>query len=157
MFPASDTDYTEISVVRYFDGGSDYKPLNYVPLPDDGSVDFQVQAIIGTADLETLKMTYGDIGPFYVVTGQIGDWSSTQTITVGDNTSTITPSTAQPSLSTSESQNPTSTQSSPQTAVQSGDDWQLAIAVLLGVVAVLLSVTVALQLKRRKKQPQAMI
>jgi hypothetical protein len=115
-------------------------------------MDFQVQAITGAASLETLKTTWSDVGPFYVVTGQIGDWSSTQTITVGENTSTTAPSITQPSLSPSESQNPTSTQMGPQTAIQSGVDWsQFAIIALLGVVAVLLSVMVALQLKRHKK------
>lgn len=141
VFPASNTAYTEISVVRYFDGGSDYKPLNYVPLPDDGSMDFQVQAIIGAASLETLKTTWSDVGPFYVVTGQIGDWSSTQTITIGKNTTAPTPDVSSPSQSTSESPNPTPNQSSTQIVIQLGLDWlQVAVLALFGVIAILIVV-----------------
>jgi hypothetical protein len=57
-------------------------------LPNDGQVDFQVQACIG----------YRDRGPFaaggimlYVIKGEKSGWSNTQTLTIGES-QTPTPS-----------------------------------------------------------------
>jgi hypothetical protein len=95
VFQASNTTYTEISLEEYLvDGVTSYEPLNFIHLPDSGLVDFQVQAIIGIASVETLKTTYSDVGPFYGVKGQLGDWSPTQTITIGESsvsTATVNP------------------------------------------------------------------
>ncbi|MCW4029322.1 MAG: hypothetical protein NWE92_06715 [Candidatus Bathyarchaeota archaeon] len=152
VFPASNTAYTEISVVKYSAGGSDWRPLNYVFLPDGGQMDFQIQAIVGSADIETPKTTWGELAPIYKVNGQIGDWSPTHTITIAENQPTTTPNTDSPTPSAPpESQSPS--QSEPQSIIQFGLDWiQSAIFVMLCFVAVLLIVVVVLLYKGNKKQ-----
>lgn len=120
-------------------------------IPKGGEVDFQVKAQIGFSFLY-FGGHIQPIGTNYHWVEE-SDWSAIQTITIANSTPSTTPSSyISPSSSLPESQSPSSNQSNPQTSTQSGNDWvQLAIVVLFGVVAVLLSVAVALQLKRRKK------
>jgi hypothetical protein len=56
VFPASNTTYTEISIVYLIDGVSDWSPLNYVPLPNEGLIDFQVQAALGQNYFGLIRM-----------------------------------------------------------------------------------------------------
>jgi hypothetical protein len=132
--------------------------LYFLPdIPVNGTLDIQVQALFGDFRAEPYVHLGGvPGGPTYDFywEGEASNWSNTQTISIDETAPVITPEVSLPaqSLSPTESQNPTSTQLGPQTAIQPGNDWvQLAIVALLGVVAILLSVTVAHQLNRRKK------
>ena len=159
VFPTSNSSYTEISVVRYLvDGFSNDAPLNYVRLPEEGLVDFQVQAIIGRASIVYPELLGGILAaPIYSIRGQIGDWSATQTITIGENTGTTTPDVTSPfqSLSPSESQNPTPTRSSTQIVIQLGGDWVLVVIILLigVIVGLLLLLTIKSTNKHRDISP----
>lgn len=153
VFPASNATYTEISVVCYLvDGASNYAPLNYVLLPDEGSIDFQVQAIIGMASEINIKTTYYELAPFYGVRGQIGDWSSTQTITIGEisNTPNPPPTTTSPNPTLETTNSPTET---PQSKSTEGEFYGPVIVTIVASVAInaLLVVIVALLLKKRRK------
>jgi hypothetical protein len=153
VFPASNTVYTEIALEEYLvDGGTAYEPLNFIPLPDNGIVDFQVQAIVGAAGLETLKTIYSDVGPFYSVTGQIGDWSPTRTITIGENpASSTTPNPTIPNLTFGPATNSTSTISFNYSISLSPPALVLIIAVLSGVIVALALVLLYMKLKGRTK------
>jgi hypothetical protein len=107
-----------------------------------GMIDFQVQAQVWT------YVQSDDLfGSWNQVISGASDWSTTQTITIGDGLST-------PTISASPSQNPTSTLDHPDTVNQVLFGWsspEIAIAVLLVVVAVLL-VLVVVFLRRRSAQ-----
>jgi hypothetical protein len=90
---ASATDYTIVKL---------YLPSS---VPHDGSVDVQIQGLFG----DFQKVHEGSIGAMmlgynttytYYFTGQAGDWSSTQTVTIGDSQA-LTPSPATTSTPTS--------------------------------------------------------
>jgi hypothetical protein len=83
FYNASNSEYTVTSV-----------SLRPYQIPDGVSLDFQVRAFIGYA----VKKAYDSMLPpemkyYYEYIGQAGDWSNTQTITVGDS-QTSTPSSA---------------------------------------------------------------
>jgi hypothetical protein len=60
----------------------------YLYFSDNSEIDFQVQALIGN---QTLSV--GGLGGHYVFTGEKGEWSNTQTVTIGSPASaTPTPS-----------------------------------------------------------------
>ena len=85
-FSQSNSDYTEFTFpLRFFH-------MENAPLRSD--LDFEVQAMIGHIEPITTGPIAGD--GFFSFTGQFGDWSNTQTITIADG-----------SVSTSTSPNPT--------------------------------------------------
>lgn len=111
--------------------------------------DFQVQAIVGHID-------YVDDGHFKFV-GQASDWSSTQTVTIG-NSSPVTPAPTQtqqtghnqtvPSI-TNSSGNPT--QLGTEQGFTIGVDWQTVVIAVLAVVVVVLALVVVLQRRVNRK------
>lgn len=106
--------------------------------PIGAQVDFQVEAMIGYV----FRQYAGDYGPFsfpYVFTGEISGWSSTQPLTIGEITQTVSPIASQSAAPPSE--NPISGQ------VFGLDLWQVATIVLVAVVV--LSVFVLFYLRRR--------
>lgn len=83
---ASISDYTTLSFAL---GGS---PLGNIPA--GGLVDFQIQALTGHDDLESY---------LYQFTGQISDWSNTQTITIPETSPSVSASpTVAPSLTSTQ-------------------------------------------------------
>ena len=56
----------------------------------DGQLDFQVQAQIG--NIFPSEGVSPSLGSYYNFTGQTSDWSSTHTITIGENSNTPSPS-----------------------------------------------------------------
>lgn len=86
FYNASNSEYTVISI-----------SLRPYQIPDGSPLDFQVRAFIGYA----VRKAYDSILPpemkyYYEYIGQTGDWSNTQTITVGDSqTSTPSPASTQ--------------------------------------------------------------
>jgi len=100
-YSASNSDYTVISI--NLDTLTKY-PTGTQPIPDGSQVDFQVQAQIGHIDPISSGLLAGD---FYSFTGEASDWSSTQTITIGESqTPAPSPATTPTPTSTPE---PTST------------------------------------------------
>ena len=143
--PQSDSYYTIISVPVRNDRTDE------TIFPERGQVEFRVKALVGTFIWIPHGNLFSDRIDF---DGEVGDWSPTQTITIGENTPTATPNASFPSqsLSPSESQNPTPNQSSPQIVIQLGIDWApIATFVLLGVIAVLLVFVVVFLRKRSVK------
>jgi hypothetical protein len=168
-FPSDDTGYTKITFGLKGDNGTDtaykYRELSYNPPPYygyycytlgnvsvGGEVDFRVQAIIGYST--RINVTYagspiglepGESYRYYIFTGESSDWSTTQTVTIGDNSTTKapTPSSSQSSstpTATLPTENPTASSAQPdtQTGILFGFDWQtVAIVVLIVVVGVL--------------------
>jgi hypothetical protein len=144
---ASNSDYTIISLPKY---------LSLEGQPNGSQIDFQVQALIGYDEaIYRIAGNTGELALFGMYfTGEASNWSNTQTITLGDSSSTTTysssPLPSSPTSTTSSSQNPTVTPTT-----QSGDNWtlpQLDLTVLgfaaLGVVVVVLLVFLIL-LRRR--------
>ncbi|MCW3982486.1 MAG: hypothetical protein NWE96_00650 [Candidatus Bathyarchaeota archaeon] len=144
----SDSEYTTLT---FFGSGADgfFGPEGAkIPAPMGGVVDFQV------AVLERSVVTYGDAhvqfgwGYKYIYT-QISDWSSTQTVTIGDSQPTqnrVVPSVPAQTPST---QNPTSIV--PSTAQPNNENgflvglgWEriaiIVLAVFVGVLVVLVGV-----------------
>lgn len=110
--------------------------------PSDGKVDFQVQALAGYYT-EWWPFT-GVSGMAWRFTGEISDWSNTQTISMSDGAVSVSTS-PNPTISPSDatSQDPTATpeQAGTQSTVtQSGIDWTeiSLLATIGGVIAVLI-------------------
>jgi hypothetical protein len=85
-YPASDSDFTVTSI-----------DLSTLGIPDNGQVDFQVQAQFGYITDTSSAFASRVYGAVYSFTGQSSDWSNTQTVTVGQtspasqtSTSTLT-------------------------------------------------------------------
>jgi hypothetical protein len=110
--------------------------LHLLQLPLNAQVDFQVQAMIGVIN----RVIKGPMSAPWVFTGESSDWSSTQTIAIGEVTQTATLNPSQ--SSTSPSANPTASQ------VFGLDCVGIVAVVLLVVIAVLL-VFVVFYLRRR--------
>lgn len=92
FYNASNSEYTVISI-----------SLIPYQIPDDSPLDFQVRAFIGYA----VKKAYDSILPpemkyYYEYIGQAGDWSNTQTITIGESQT----SSPEPTIPTSPTQMP---------------------------------------------------
>jgi hypothetical protein len=180
--PSSDSEYTVITYGLVGDNGTDtaYKyrsstaynsPFYYgyydytlgnVSVGDQ--VDFRVQAIIGystrineTLSVPPIGLEPGDVPHYYIFTGQSSDWSNTQTVTIGDNT-TIADSGSSPSPSAEASNTPekptaTSQQPGEQLGILFGLGWsEIIIIVLLAVIAVLLAAAVVYLRKRSVKR-----
>ncbi len=95
VFPASNSSYLEVSVYEYSvaGGGPDGARLYNINLPAQGKIDFQVQALIGNAQLFNANGVLGDFAVYYYnFTGQAGDWSNTQTLTIPDGSVSISTS-----------------------------------------------------------------
>jgi hypothetical protein len=116
----------------------------------DGQIDFQVQAMIGHID-------YAGDG-YYKFVGQAGDWSGTQTITLGETAPAVTQTptfvaTQPPTVAPTNNDN--STLSGTQQDFTAGVDWQtVVIAVLAGMVVVLALVVVLQRRGNRKSEGQ---
>jgi hypothetical protein len=139
---ASNSEYTVISL----------SPLNY------GQLDYQAQALIGYDEpkYDGLSGNLPVPVPIFIgncFTGESSDWSSIQTITIGDEFNSSPTATPSPTTSTLPSQNPTTT---PQPPVSSGNLFNLTteqttIVVMATVIAVLAVALVAL--RRNKMNP----
>ncbi len=141
---ASNSEYTDIVLSLPFLFGIGDKPSFR------SQVDFQVQALTGHIDY------VGD--GYYRFTGQRSEWSSTQTITIGESTPTMEPTTPTqptptPTESTSPTQNPTDIPAQPytQTDVLLGLEWKDIVIALLGGVVAVLVVTVTVLMHYRKQ------
>jgi len=111
-------------------------------ISDGGRVDFRVQAIIGySTRINTtfsgipIGLEPGETYHYYTFTGQISDWSNTQTITIPEGSVSISSS---PNPTSTPTQNPTPTPSVPEFPI---------LVILLFFVSVLL---VAVCLKHRR-------
>ncbi len=137
-------------------------------IPEDGKIDFQVEAFIGYSDTicTSIAQRADDYHTYFV--GQTSGWSNTQTISLNDG-STSTSSSTEPTLpptppptisgpsigdvgtAPQTSHNPTSTPVQPisgSPAFFALDFGEIVIIALLGVVAVLLGLVVV-YLRRR--------
>jgi hypothetical protein len=133
----SNFDYTTVS---YSVDDNEYPFWDNVK--GSATIDFQVQALIGTVHRVYNGSTTDimNIAP-WIFEGETSDWSSTQTITIDEPTQTTTSSVPQPSISPSA--NPTAIQ-------VFGLDWVgVAVVVLIFVIAAFL-VFVVFYLRRRK-------
>ena len=119
---------------------SDYTVITFKDLPDDASTfDFRVRAQIGYYD--EYRMPYVD----YSFTGQVSDWSNTQTIDVPASSEVYPTSTPQDTAPTPiATAFPTATANAPGGAQTSQDTWVLyGTIAALGTVVALLVVAVA--------------
>ena len=95
-YNASDSDYT-IIVVRMSSAG--VGRMNLGGISDGDQVDFQMQTLIGHLDKiytgsSGFSWVGGDSDHYYVFTGETSGWSETQTLTIGENQTTATLSSA---------------------------------------------------------------
>jgi len=112
-----------------------------------------VQAIVGHIDIEVTGLMAGD---WFNFVGETSDWSKTQTVTIGNNASTNTPTTSPSSASTDPSalplQNPTATPGQP--SVESGGlfnlSWEKIGLIVLALAVAVLAAVVVLQHKSKK-------
>jgi hypothetical protein len=154
VFPASNSSTSQVNVGEYSFAGNgligDKGPYN-INLPTDGKIDFQVQALIGTAQLFNANWVLGDFAVYYYnFTGQVGDWSNTQTLTFG-NTSlyTTTPNPTFPNLTLAPTTNSTSTISFNYSFSLDPTVFVVIIAVLIGVIVALAVSLFIMKQKRR--------
>ena len=156
-FEATDNEYDIIDFGLSSNNGSDYYAWKIGGATVGGQVDFQVQAFIGFQT--TLKTTPTQFDPrtydCYLYTGETSDWSSTHTITIGQNSSTMptispSPSSAITDPFASSTQNPTATPQQPSTqrGLFSIDLEQIAI-ILLVITVVALAFVLVLSRRRR--------
>jgi len=139
-YNASKSDCTVISI------GFEHQTISF---PVGGEIDFQVRALIGHQD--KMKYDTGALLPDYmryydVFVGQTGDWSSTQTIKINENTADATPDTWSSPLPSATPQNTAdfSAQSNTQNAVVFGLDWgQLVVLIALIITVIVLAIAVA--------------
>jgi hypothetical protein len=104
LIPANYSAYTNVVVhdPSFSASEEEREGLYYAYLPEEGDVDFQVKALIGTPTLESNGMTGTCFGfYYYTFSGQVGDWSEIQTISIPNGTTTSTPYTNVDSTPTS--------------------------------------------------------
>ena len=156
VFPASNSSTSEVAVGEYsFAGGGPVgdQKLNNINLPTEGKIDFQVQALIGKAQVFNVNGVLGDFAVYaYNFTSQVGNWSNTQTLTFGDtSTSTTTPNPISPSLTLPPNTNSTSNISFSYSISVNPESFVIIIAVLIGIIIVLAVVRLYTKQKRRTK------
>jgi len=120
FYNASNSEYTVISI-----------SLIPYQIPDGSPLDFQVRAFIGYA----VRKAYDSILPpemmiYYEYIGQAGDWSNTQTITIGES-QTSSPEPTIPTFPTPSPEPTSSPYSEPQVT---GQELILGIAVTVAVL-----------------------
>lgn len=164
VYPASNSSYSEILVSKYYTvSGQTGGKIDIANLPEQGLVDFQVQALIGKATLVTIDDRISGIRMhYYKFTGELGDWSDTQTISIPDGTVYTSNSPNQPltpTVTASPTQNITSTFSTSTTVqLTFGGVFlvltreQITIA-LIATVAILLVIIAVLVRKTTTKKP----
>jgi hypothetical protein len=100
IFPASNSSTSEVKVGEYSYGGSGpigNQRLYNINLPTEGKIDFQVQALIGKAQLFNSNGVLGYFALYsYNFTGQVGDWSSSQTLAFEETS--VSPETPNPTV-----------------------------------------------------------
>jgi len=144
-YPASSSDYTTMNLGFSSDNGSYLSIQIQENIPAGGQVDIQVQAALGY--ISTVPIISG---PFQVGTGQVfsgltSGWSNTQTITIPEPSTLVTPSPIpSENIAPSPTGQPTPTSSPP---VPEFPTWTPPATLALGVF----SVAVAAFAKRRKK------
>lgn len=114
-------------------------------VPSEAQLQVQAQALIGYM----VPSDYMMAGHVYVFTGQYGDWSNTQTITISSSAPTATPNT-----STLPTQNPTATPN--QSGSQNSSLFTLSseqIAAIIFVVVAVLVLVMAVFMRRRTLKP----
>ena len=141
VFPASNSSASIVNVGDYSYAGNGAvgdQRLIYINLPSDGKIDFQVQALIGNAQLINVGML-GDFSIYnYNFSGQVGDWSNTHTLTIGENSAdSVSPNPTFPNLTSEPLQNSTSNISLNYSFSLNPGAFVIIIAVLVGVIAVL--------------------
>jgi hypothetical protein len=127
---------------------SDEVPVGSVTnFPDGSQVDFRVRALIGSVNVKQS----GIMGDWVYFNGETGDWSSTQTVTIGQSAAIPT---ATPTFYVSAPQAQAS--STPIQWVSVNTAWfglgwaELAIIVLLCIIAVCLVVLVVYKFRKHK-------
>jgi hypothetical protein len=130
----STTEFTVVSLV------GDYNGYSYTAFPLNAEIDFQVEAIVGHdsqawAIQHPFTPTYGGFYEPDVAVDSDSGWSSIQTVTVGGNAASSTPT-----ASALPSQNPTAIPTQPQAGFPIGLDWENIVIVVLVVVVVCLAV-----------------
>jgi hypothetical protein len=143
---SSKSDYTIVSYGIAGNNGtnSGYSPLVKATLR--GQVDFKVQAIIGYSTRFNESFSGPPIGlepgesyHYYIFTGESSDWSSTQTVTIGDTAATTPSTTASPTMTgPAQPSITTITPEETQTDLPLSSNWEtVAIVGLTVAVAVL--------------------
>ncbi len=155
VYNASKSDYTVVSIsLQWVDS-----------FQNNGELDFQVRALIGHQD----RKAYDSILPpemkyYYEFAGETGEWSSTQTIKIGENptatptqTPTLPPSepTQNPTAAPEPTQNPTLMQPNTQTDVTLGVDAVIVVLVVLVTVLVVVVALLAVKVNSQKTQLSA--
>ncbi len=124
--------------------------------PNGTKIDFQVQLMYGGIGK---NLDEGPLGSLYF-SGETSGWSSAQTVTVGESSSTTTAiPTSMPTLNPTDSpiQNQTvipsmnPIQQDTQTEVLAGFDWQTVVIAVLALAVAVLAVAVAFQQRRLAK------
>ncbi len=127
-------------------------PSTNLYFPSPSSVDFQVRALIGNVNLINGRLWGAN--DYYVFDGIEGEWSNTQTLNL-DNKSTTTAPQPQlmpaPTATVKPNQNPqaTPTQPASEAGVVGVEFLVAALAVAVGVIAVLAGTIVVLWRKRK--------
>ena len=124
-YSASNSEYTIVLLRLSLLG----PPIGNQEIPDGVNVDFQVQAMIGYFT----RNNYG----YIILTGQSSDWSPTQTITIGETSSTTSPNPTPTST-----QNPTPTPTVPEFS------WLAILPLFISFLFI------AIKLRHRSQKPQ---
>lgn len=100
-YPASSGRITEVTFYVGSNGpNGDIMPSNtFLSAEDGGQIDFQVKALIGYVTAKTSVSQSLGVQNYDVFTGTEGDWSSAQTITIGETSASTSPTPAIPEFS----------------------------------------------------------
>ncbi len=146
IYPSSDSAYTVVTlsfVWLFYD-----EPYNG-DIPSNSQIDFQVQALIGTAKVAYTGLIAGD---FYEFRGEQSDWSNTATITIADgsssNSSTTYSTSPNPTSSPTITTMPTNSVASPNPAVPEFS-WLVILPLFIAMLFI------AVKLRRQKRQGKA--
>jgi hypothetical protein len=159
-FPVVATDLYQASgydIQRYYSGGKgqagEYSAF-LMAIPGGGELDFQVDAVVGHNSQDwyiqhPFTPTYGGFFEPAVAYDVDSGWSSTQTVTIGENAGALTPT-----ESASPSHSPTATPAQPQAGFLFGLDWEPTAVVVLVVVVACLAVGLVVLWRRVAAKPE---
>jgi hypothetical protein len=144
-------------IQRYYSGGKgqagEYSAF-LMAIPGGGELDFQVDAVVGHNSQDwyiqhPFTLTYGGFFEPAVAYDVDSGWSSTQTVTIGENAGALTPT-----ESASPSHSPTATPAQPQAGFLFGLDWEPTAVVVLVVVVACLAVGLVVLWRRVAAKPE---
>ena len=141
VFRASNSSYSDVSVYAYSAASSGPQGdarFSIINLPSQGKIDFQVQALIGYGKVFNANGVLGYLAEYnYNFTGQAGDWSPTQTLSLPDGSVSISTTPGPTSIQAPNSLSPTSSPSPTMPELS----WLAMISLMVSILFIAINVS----------------